>query len=162
LQASHEGIAALRDVSPKLIASAASGMSPVAARRARFIVDENDWGQALAEALLRGAGQRLGELMAASYEGAHDLFEIGSPAMTAMMAAMTAAPGLIGARQAGSGFGGCMVAVVEEAEARAFAAAVVERYRRDSGLTAHVCPVRPAAEAGILYVFRRKELSPCN
>ena len=49
-----------------------------------------------------------------SYAGARDLYEIGAPSMDAMMAAMLAAPGVIGARQAGAGFGGCMVALVED------------------------------------------------
>ena len=40
------------------------------------------------------------------------------------MAAMRAAPGVIGARQAGAGFGGCMVAFVEEPAVEEFASFV--------------------------------------
>ena len=41
--------------------------------------------------------------------------------MAAMIEAMPAAPGVIAARQAGGGFGGCMVALVEQADVDAFA-----------------------------------------
>ena len=45
--------------------------------------------------------------------GANRLFEIGAPSMTAMHDSMTGAPGLIARRQAGAGFGGCLVAIVD-------------------------------------------------
>ena len=51
---------------------------------------------------------------AASFAGARDLYEIVVPEMEAMMEAMLSGPGVIGARQAGAGFGGCMVAFVEK------------------------------------------------
>ena len=68
--------------------------------------------------------------------------------MLAMHEAMLCAPGVIGARQAGAGFGGCMVALVEGARPEAFAAAVEERYFAATGLRPEVYPVEPAAGAG--------------
>ncbi len=46
------------------------------------------------------------KLAKASYIGARDLYEIGVPEMEAMYQAMGSAPGVLGARQAGAGFGG--------------------------------------------------------
>ena len=65
---------------------------------------------------------RCAALFEASFEGATQLFEIGAPSMTAMHEAMAGAPGLIARRQAGAGFGGCLVAIVERARVEAFAA----------------------------------------
>ena len=48
--------------------------------------------------------------------------------MVAMMDAMLAAPGVIGARQAGAGFGGSMVALVDAACTDAFRTAVRNAY----------------------------------
>jgi galactokinase len=67
-----------------------------------------------------------------------------------MMAAMLAGTGVIGARQAGAGFGGCMVALVEADAVNAFAAAVKSGYAARTGIEPHVYPVKPSAGAGLL------------
>ena len=85
------------------------------------------------------------QLFAASYAGARDLYEIGAPAMEAMMRAMLSAPGVVGARQAGAGFGGCMVALVRDGAVTAFAAHVEADYRRRTGIEPHVYAVNAAA-----------------
>ena len=97
------------------------GLPPVVARRCRFIIEENRRVLDLAQALPAGDANQLAALMTESYHGARDLYEIGVPAMAAMMTAMQSGPGVIGARQAGAGFGGCMVALVEEIFWRSFA-----------------------------------------
>jgi len=89
-------------------------------------------------------------LCADSFAGARDLYQICSPAMVAMMDAMLAAPGAIGARQAGAGFGGCMVALVDAPRADAFRAAVVAAYRDATHATPEVYPVEPAPGAEVL------------
>jgi galactokinase len=57
-----------------------------------------------------------------------DLFEIGAPSMLAIHDAMTGAPGLIARRQAGAGFGGCLVALVEREAVDDFEAHVHATY----------------------------------
>ena len=113
LQQSDPTIKALRDVSLEQLKEQAHLLSDVVERRCRFIIEEDQRVLDLAEALPIGDADRLSELMAASYAGARDLYEIGVPAMESMMNAMKGGPGVIGARQAGAGFGGCMVAVVD-------------------------------------------------
>jgi galactokinase len=124
-------------------------LPPVVARRSRFIVEENGRVLALAEALPRGdrAGIRAAAL--ASFAGARDLYEIAVPEMAAMHAAMLAAPGAIGARQAGAGFGGCMVAFVEAAQTEAFAASACESYESATGIKPEIYAVRASAGAGV-------------
>jgi galactokinase len=53
--------------------------------------------------------QILGRLCERAFAGARDLLEITIPEMESMFSAMTRAPGVVGARQAGAGFGGCML-----------------------------------------------------
>jgi galactokinase len=72
--------------------------------------------------------------------------------MLTMMEAMMAAPGAIGARQAGAGFGGCMVAFVETSKTDEFAAAVSERYSEKTGLTPEIYPVEAADGARLMHV----------
>ena len=104
----------------------------------------------MSDALAAGDRSAVRSLCARSFTGARDLFEICSPSMLAMMEAMMAAPGVIGARQAGGGFGGCMVAFVEADKTDAFAALVARRYREETGLTPDVFAVAPADGAGVM------------
>jgi galactokinase len=80
--------------------------------------------------------------------GARDLYEISSPEMKHMMDAMMSAPGVVGARQAGAGFGGCMVAVVKESREEEFRKHVLKRYKELSSIEADVYPVEASAGAG--------------
>jgi galactokinase len=148
LQAYYPGITALRDVSLAQFEAHEADLPDVVARRCRFIIEENQRVLDLAEALPTGDPGRLFALLSASYLGARDLYEIGAPAMSDMMAAMLSAPGVIGARQAGAGFGGCMVALVREEAIAAFAAHVETDYRRRTGIEPRVYAVSAVPGAG--------------
>jgi galactokinase len=104
----------------------------------------------LAAALQAFDRQAIRKLNADSFRGAMTLYEIGTPAMQAMMEAMLAAPGVIGARQAGAGFGGCMVAFVEERQTGDFAVAVRAHYFATTHTEPEIYPVEAAAGAGVI------------
>lgn len=144
------GVAALCELTPAEFAARASELPPVVARRCRFIVEEHARVPALAAALTDGDLAGLRRLTAASFEGACDLYEISSPAMLAMMSAMVGAPGVIGARQAGAGFGGCMVALVKAAAVPAFSAFVSTAYAATTGIDPEIYAVQAAAGAGVM------------
>jgi galactokinase len=70
--------------------------------------------------------------------------------MLALMEVMLQAPGVIGARQAGAGFGGCMVAFVRSGMVEAFSQSVRLAYQAETGLAPEVYPVEPAGGAEVL------------
>ena len=70
--------------------------------------------------------------------------------MTAMHEAMREAPGLIARRQAGAGFGGCLVAFVEQDAVPAFSAHVRQAYATATGIDPRIFPVEAAPGAGLL------------
>lgn len=144
------GVAYLRDVSIEQFARRERELPPVVARRCRFIIEESGRVGGLAHALTQNDRAAIGRLTAASYAGARDLFEIGAPAMDAMMRAMLGSPGVIGARQAGAGFGGCLVAFVQEGELEPFVAHVQRQYPAETGMTPEVYPVTAADGAEVL------------
>ncbi|WP_119070940.1 galactokinase [Aggregatilinea lenta] len=150
LQRAYPAIEALRDVSLEQLAAHCDALPEVVARRCRFIIEENRRVLDLARALPVGDRVRLAKLYADSYAGARDLYEIGAPSMAAMMDAMLAAPGVIGARQAGAGFGGCMIALVECEQVVAFSAAVERTYAAGTGIQPRVFPVTASDGAGLL------------
>ena len=87
---------------------------PVLRRRARHVVTENarvrDFAACLRTLDLRGAGQ----LMLDSHASLRDDFEVSTPALDALVERLTRLPGVHGARLTGAGFGGCVVALVDE------------------------------------------------
>ena len=146
------GVNALRDVTPRMLAARRHELPDTVARRCEFIVTESARAESLAVALEAEDRPAVARLTAESFAGARDLYEICSPAMEAMMEAMLAAPGVIGARQAGAGFGGCMVALVDAASTGAFQAAVQETYQRATGLRAEIYSVEAAPGAELFDV----------
>ena len=145
------GVSTLRDATEPMLAAIRHALPETVARRCEFIVGENARVSSLAAALTAGDRAAVARLCAESFAGARDLYQICSPAMSAMMEAMLAAPGAIGARQAGAGFGGCMVALVDSSAAstRDFCAAVEEAYGRATGVRAEVYAVEAAPPAGL-------------
>jgi galactokinase len=151
LLAQHDpAIRTLRDVSLGQFRAHMNDLPNEVARRCYFIIEENQRVLDLADALPGGDRDRIRHLAAASFAGARDLYEVVSPAMEAMMAAMLSGPGVIGARQAGAGFGGCLVAFVEAGSTAAFADHVTRDYQTLTGTEPQVYPVQAAAGAGLL------------
>lgn len=140
----------LRDVTVAQFDEAENKLPPVVRQRARFIVEENARVPALARALTESNLEAIGQACAASFAGARDLFEISIRQMEVMVAAMRSAPGIIGARQAGGGFGGCMVAFVDSARTEVFCREVAEDYRKSTGIEPAVYTVSAGQGAGIM------------
>jgi galactokinase len=143
-------ITALRDISLKLFEAHEAELPAVVARRCRFILEEDRRALDLAEVLPSGDRATLARLFEASFRGAIELFEIGAPSMLAMHRAMEDAPGLVARRQAGAGFGGCLVALVEREAIEAFSASVARAYATATGIEPSVFAVEAAAGAGPL------------
>ena len=125
-------------------------MPAVVARRCRFIIEENQRVLDLAHAITKGDKNVLANLFSASYVGARDLFEIGAPAMEAMINAILKSPGVISGRQAGAGFGGCMVALVRADSMEEFSQQVRKLYEEKTGITPRIFRITASAGAGLL------------
>jgi galactokinase len=134
------GVTALRDVSLEQFALLAAALPAIVAKRCRFILEENQRVLDLALALPAGDQDAICKLTAASFAGARNLYEIVTPEMEKMMEAMLGAPGAIGARQAGAGFGGCMVAFVQDSLAGQFTEYVRQAYTAATGILPNIFP----------------------
>ena len=143
-------IKSLRDATLQQIQTHRAAMDPVIYRRCHFIIEENQRVLDIAEALASGEHEEVGRLALESFEGARNLFEIISSEMIAMKDAIMSAPGVFGARGAGAGFGGCLVAFVDRGKLDAFAQHVSEQYRDLTGIEPQVYPGRASAGAGVL------------
>jgi galactokinase len=144
------GLRSLREISVERYYAREKELPAEVAKRCRFIVEENDRVPQMAKALTAGDEAAVRALTATSFKGACELYEVSVPAMIALMEAMLKAPGVIGARQAGAGFGGCMAAIVRADAVEAFSQSVRQAYHAQTGIAPEVYAVEPAAGAGTL------------
>jgi galactokinase len=132
---------ALRDVDEALLERAADRMDPVAARRARHVVDENARVLATERALAAGDLAEVGRLFAASHASLRDLFEVSSPELDALVEIASGVDGVVAARLTGAGFGGSTVNLVRREAVAALREAVERDYRARTGLAPRVFEV---------------------
>jgi len=135
-----------RDVRAEHVASLAD--APEAQQRAaRYIVGELDRSQQAVEALRSGDAPALGQLLSATHAGLRDDYAVSCDEMDALVERCLAAPGVLGARQMGGGFGGCALVLVQDAAAEGLASALEMDYpavyRFDLVDGAHAAPVAP-------------------
>lgn len=142
------GARALRDVDARMLAAGVKLLDETLLRRARHVVSENARVSAGVKALRTGDMPTLGALLSASHVSLRDDYEVSCPQLEAMRDAALATPGCLGARLMGAGFGGCVLALVESAAVRRFAAQVEQRYRADTGLEPQIFATAPADGAG--------------
>lgn len=132
--AAHFGATHLRDVTLEELQEAEAALDEVTYRRARHVISENQRVMDAVAAMAAGDALALGRLMNASHASLRDDFEVTNEALDVMAAAAQELPGCFGARMTGGGFGGCAVALVEEAKAQEVAATVARTYEAATGL----------------------------
>jgi galactokinase len=150
LSQSYPEIKTLRDASLEQLDAHAHDMPDVVVRRCRFVIQENQRVLDMAEALAEPDVEQIKKLASESFAGARDLYQISCNEMDRMFDAMITGPGVIGARQAGAGFGGCMVALVYRESLEDFSEHVQEQYLATTGIEPKVYPVVASAGAGML------------
>jgi galactokinase len=136
--AARLGVPALRDVTLEQVRD-----EPLA----RHVVTENKRVLEFAEALRAGADDRLGPLLLASHASLRDDYGVSTSELD-LAVELLVEHGAIGARLTGAGFGGCVVALVEQQRAADVAGKMVARYRADTGLDATAFVVSAVDGAG--------------
>jgi len=119
------GVTQLRDV---VSVAELSGLPELLQRRARHVVSEN---ARVLQALGADAAQ-FGQLMNASHASLRDDYEVSHPQVDVLVALLQAQPQVYGARMTGAGFGGAVVALIEEGAA-ALTGDVLFDYREQTG-----------------------------
>jgi galactokinase len=111
------GVALLSEVTEADLAAALNRLPPGPARRCRHVVSENGRVRRAADALGRGDLAGLGWLMNQSHASLRDDMQVSTDEVDRLAAIAQATPGVFGARMMGGGFGGCVIALVDAAEA---------------------------------------------
>jgi galactokinase len=131
------GVESLRDADESMLPRVDGDLK----KRARHVITENQRVRDAVSALKNGDLGLLQALMQASHESLRADFEVSTPELDALVEVASKALGHAGPRLTGAGFGGCLVALVEEDRVQNFSESVTEQYRETTGLTAemHIC-----------------------
>jgi galactokinase len=136
------GVKALRDADMNMLEAARQKMDPVVYKRARHVITEDSRCVMFKEALEDDDQKNIGVLMRGSHESLRDDYEVSSFELDQMAAAAWDAPGCVGARMTGAGFGGACVALVTTADLTAFTEHVQAQYRDTAGLQGEITPCK--------------------
>ncbi len=147
LRAALPGLRALRDVSLVDLQNHGAALDPVVLRRCRHVVSENARVLEFVAALEGGQLAELGRLMAASHHSLRDDYEVSCHELDALVQFAGTAPGQVGSRMTGGGFGGSTINLVEATQVEAFRAHVAGGYARavGDGLRVHITSAAPGA-----------------
>jgi galactokinase len=143
-------IESLRDVTPELLAENIDRLDPLAARRARHVVEENRRVLEVVAALARRDMVTVGQAFAASHASLRDLFEVSAPELDALVDIAGAVDGVLAARMTGGGFGGCTINLVRPGAVRDLEVAIDAAYPGRTGRRAAVMAVTAVDGAGLI------------
>ena len=122
--AAQLGLATLRDMESL---SEADRLPPVLQRRARHVFTENERVRRATRGIDAAA---FGALMSESHASLSADYEVSTPELDALAAALQADPDVFGAKLTGAGFGGACVALVRAGQAAEAGARVMDAYGR--------------------------------
>jgi galactokinase len=121
------GVQALRDATGAMIDGA--DLPDLPRRCAEHVLTEQQRTREACEALRKGDLPALGAALAAGHASLRDGLRVSVPTIDAIVDAVSAVPGVFGARMTGGGFGGCVLAVCAAGAVAEASAAVPETAR---------------------------------
>ena len=134
----------LRDATLSDLEAKAAEMEPLLYRRAKHVITENERVLQAVKAMRSDDHQLLGQLMQDSHISLRDDFEVSSSALDEMVECALTAPGCLGARMTGAGFGGCAVALVTAEKEEDFVNSIRECYFKKTSLQPNIISCTPA------------------
>jgi galactokinase len=103
---------------------------------------------------LRHSGTIRGDLLFESHRSLQSLFDCSSPELDWFVEQATTAPGVVGARLTGAGWGGCAIAVGGRAALESFAGSIAGRYAERFGIDSRSWITRASPGARLESVSR--------
>jgi galactokinase len=133
IAARFAGVRSLRDVDAARLEACRADLPDAVYRRCRHVVSENARVLAFVSALEENRLGDLAGLMIASHRSLRDDYRVSCAELDAMVEAAENAPGMLGTRMTGGGFGGSTVSLVRRQDVGAFRAYVSDRYAAATG-----------------------------
>ncbi|MEY0062657.1 galactokinase [Providencia rettgeri] len=145
------GVKALRDITFDEFLQKQHLLSPIVAKRAKHVISENERTLAAAKALTQNDLLQLSELMAQSHISMRDDFEITVKEIDTLVDIVKSVLGVQGGvRMTGGGFGGCVVALMQQQCVQPVIDAVEAQYQKITGLQADIYVCQPSSGASVV------------
>ncbi|CAK1546944.1 unnamed protein product [Leptosia nina] len=122
---------------------------PDVIKRAKHVVEEIKRTEDAATLLPKKDLEEVGRLFYESHDSLSKLMEVSCPELDQLVDIMRSSPGVYGARMTGGGFGGCMIALVEEKYVEDVKSRVLKEYKGNP--TFFIC--NPSDGAKILQII---------
>jgi galactokinase len=148
LKRKNYNVESLRDATLEMLEASKSDMDLVVYRRCGYVIEENLRVEQACQALECGDFKELGHLMFASHEGLAKGYQVSCQELDVLVNAAAKAPGVLGARMMGAGFGGCTINLVEQARLDGFREVMSKTFRDSLHVepVIHVCQLKGGAE----------------
>ena len=130
LQRYYPEVHTLRDATAAQLDRHREELGEIVYRRCQYVVQENRRVERTCQALLAGDMTTVGEQMYASHAGLRDQYEVSCRELDVLVQIAKTAPGVLGARMMGGGFGGCTINLVAAEQAPAFVRQATAEYHR--------------------------------
>ncbi len=130
-----DGLASLRDLDAGTLEEYKSRLGDTLYRRCRHVLTENQRVLDAVAAMRDGDTAKLGALISASHASLRDDYEVSCREVDELVAVSDRCPGVLGSRQVGGGFGGCVLVLVEAAAAASAASRIAAEYTAYAGAT---------------------------
>jgi len=150
LQQHLPGIQYLRDVTSADLARLGETLPPIVLRRCRHVVSEDERTLRAVAALRAGRVEEFGRLMDQSHVSLRDDYQVSCRELDRMVELARSAPGCLGARMTGAGFGGCTVNLVRADSADAFVQQVGSTYAAEMRIMPEIYVCEASAGAAEL------------
>lgn len=126
----------VRDIDRKLLEDHKEDLTDLEYRRLLHPITEKDRVFGFVEAFKNSDFKKAGELLSGTHDSLRDNYEVSCAELDIMQEAALESPGCFGARLVGGGFGGCVVALVDENKVDEFIGFVKSKYDENSKIKA--------------------------
>lgn len=134
-------VRSLRDVDGPTMASIQSQVSETDYRRAAYVLAENLRVMAVSDALQREDFEAAGEILFEAHDGLRYQYEVTVPETDLLVELGKQEKTVLGARQVGGGFGGCVLFLMKKENLEATLDRMTTAYRAQTGIEPTVIPV---------------------
>ncbi|WP_010522076.1 galactokinase [Aquimarina agarivorans] len=125
----YPDVTSLRGVNFEMLAEVTSEITPIAYKRARFVLEENERVNKAVEALKSKDLNTFGELMYGSHSGLQNDYEVSCEELDFLTAFSKDYDQVLGARMMGGGFGGCTINLIRKDGVESFVAEATKAYK---------------------------------
>ncbi|WP_150452335.1 galactokinase [Arenibacter lacus] len=151
IQQKYPEVESLRDATHTMLEQSAMQMSQTIFNRCSFVISENERVLSTAKALKENNWELVGKYLYEAHTGISELYEVSCPESDFLVDFSKNYEAVLGARQVGGGFGGCVLHIIHEDAAETYSKEAAKVYKKDFGIDLEPFEVRPSAGTYISY-----------